>query len=193
MNSINSYLLRLFVEAGLQGWNQSVMLLLGLKYWNSNYVKPLPDAVGTSFLYRNHEIPISLKRASIGTEFRHKRGLTAGALCIGINGCGVRYKAGGKRRSGATSIDDNAVDDAIAGEADRRSPPAVSPYTHLRVALLLQMWFSAYHGDAMLHCTLNLLNMHIAGLPRWKPVRFSIVLLLCWNPKKASPSGRFLC
>ena len=53
-------------------------------------------------------------------------------------------QGGGKRRSGATSIDDNAVDDAIAGEADKRSPPAVSPYTHLRVTALLQMWFSAF-------------------------------------------------
>ena len=58
MNSINSYLLRLFVEAGLQGWNQSVMLLLGLKYWNSNYVKPLQTPLApasftetTKFLY----------------------------------------------------------------------------------------------------------------------------------------------
>ena len=33
----------------------------------------------------------------------------------------------------------------------------------------------------------------IAGLLCWKPVRFSIVLLPCWNPKKASLSGRFLC
>ena len=32
-----------------------------------------------------------------------------------------------------------------------------------------------------------------AGLLCWKPVRFSIVLLPCWNPKKASLSGRFLC
>ena len=68
-----------------------------------------------------------------------------------------QIQGGGKRRSGATSIDDNVVDDAIAGEADRRSPPAVSPYTHLRVAALLQMWFSAYRRDALLHGTSNLM------------------------------------
>ena len=112
---------------------------------------------------------ISEKELRMGTAFRHKRRLTTGGALHRNHRLWCQIQGGGKRRSGATSIDDNAVDDAIAGEADRRSPPAVSPYTHLRVATLLQMRFSAYHGDAMLHCTLNLLNMHIVGLLRWKP------------------------
>ena len=165
--------------------------------------------------------------------FRHKRGLTAGGALHRNHRLWCQIQGGGKSRSGATSIDDNAVDDAIAGEADKRSPPAVSPYTHLRVATLLQMWSSAYHGDAMLHGAFSQLNTltsrfaaleavpakgrratkwrkgsyfstesylesvsaccDAAGLLCWKPVRFSIFLLPCWNPKKASLSGRFLC
>ena len=66
MNSINSYLLRLFVEAGLQGWNQSDVLHPRTQILELKLCKAPSDAVGASFLYRNHEIPISLKRASIG-------------------------------------------------------------------------------------------------------------------------------
>ena len=80
----------------------------------------------------------------MGTAFRYKRGLTTGGALHRNHRLWCQIQGGGKRRSGATSIDDNAVDDAIVGEADRRSPPAMSPYTHLRVTALLQMWFSAY-------------------------------------------------
>ena len=80
----------------------------------------------------------------MGTAFRHKQGLTTGGALHRNHRLWCQIQGGGKRRSGATSIDDNAVDDALAGEADRRSPPAMSPYTHLRVTALLQMWFSAY-------------------------------------------------
>ena len=80
----------------------------------------------------------------MGTAFRHKRGPTTGGALHRNHRLWCQIQGGGKRRSGATSIDDNAVDDAIVGEADRRSPPAMSPYTHLRVTALLQMWFSAF-------------------------------------------------
>lgn len=99
--------------------------------------------------------------------FRHRRGLTTGGALHRNHRLWCQIQGGGKRRSGATLIDDNAVDDAIAGEADRRSPPAVSPYTHLRVATLLQMRFSAYHGDAMLHGASNRRYILIAGSSNW--------------------------
>ena len=112
--------------------------------------------------------------------FRHKRGLTAGGALHRNHRLWCQIQGGGKRRSGATSIDDNAVDDAIAGEADKRSPPAVSPYTHLRVATLLQMWFSAYHGDAMLHGASNRRYILIAGS--------SNRLFLCHNTSNTGPT-----
>ena len=63
----------------------------------------------------------------MGTAFRHKRGLTTGGALHRNHRLWCQIQGGGKRRSGATSIDDNAVDDAIAGEADKRSPPGHEP------------------------------------------------------------------
>ena len=77
------------------------------------------------------------------TGFRHRRGPATGDALHRNHWLWCQIQGGGKRRSGATSIDDNAVDDSIAGEADRRSSPAAGPYTHLRVAELLQMRFTA--------------------------------------------------
>ena len=79
----------------------------------------------------------------MGTAFRYKRGLTTGGALHRNHRLWCQIQGGGKSRSGATSIDDNAVDDSITGEADRRSSPAAGPYTHLRVAELLQMRFTA--------------------------------------------------
>ena len=77
------------------------------------------------------------------TGFRHRRGPATGDALHRNHWLWCQIQGGGRRRSGATSIDDNAVDDSIAGEADRRSSPAAGPYTHLRVAELLQMRFTA--------------------------------------------------
>ena len=58
------------------------------------------------------------------TGFRHRRGPATGDALHRNHWLWCQTQGGGKRRSGATSIDDNAVDDSIAGEADRRSSPA---------------------------------------------------------------------
>ena len=67
---------------------------LGLRNWNSDYGKNPSDAVGATFPYRNHEIPIFLKRGfNRALRFGISEGSQPGALCIGIIGYGVRYKA----------------------------------------------------------------------------------------------------
>ena len=62
MNSINSCLPRLFLEARLQGWSRSGMPRPRTQKLELRWYKAPSVSKADSFPYRNHEIPIFLKR-----------------------------------------------------------------------------------------------------------------------------------
>ena len=108
--------------------------------------------------------------------FRHRRGLTTGGALHRNHRLWCQIQGGGKRRSGATLIDDNAVDDAIAGEADRRKSPGREPlhtfarrYAPSNAVLCLSRPLApaSPHGDAMLHGASNRRYILIVGSSNW--------------------------